>query len=147
MPPHLIPSEILHLCTHRHWVPMTWREVFDPAFTLGNPSRAQVKSTHVIILRPAVSRLAARHPSSTRDQFLPSLFSYFYAVTDLWMRAPSLTRSRVCSAQFFLLDVAGAAVLRPESNGTQEHISSSLFSRLPQTEGSCSCIYFPPATG
>jgi hypothetical protein len=48
--------------------------------------------------------------------------------------APSLTRSRVCSFQFFL-GIASAAFLRSESHGTHEHSLLSLVLGLPQQPG------------
>jgi hypothetical protein len=59
-----------------------------------------------------------------------------------WCGAPFLTRSRVCSFQFFL-GIASAAFLTTEFHGTHALISLSLFLRRPQPRGSGYCIYFP----
>jgi hypothetical protein len=59
-----------------------------------------------------------------------------------WCRAPSLTRSRVCTFQL-LPGIASAAFLRSESHGTHKHILLSLFLGFPQPGGPGSCIYFP----
>jgi hypothetical protein len=52
-----------------------------------------------------------------------------------------LTTGRVCSFQLLLV-IASRVLLRFESHGIHEHISLSLFLRLPQHGGPGSCIYF-----
>jgi hypothetical protein len=59
---------------------------------------------------------------------------------------PFLTRSRVCSFQFFLV-IASADFLRSESHGIHEPILLSLFVRLLQPGRPGSCIYFSQEQG
>jgi hypothetical protein len=74
--------------------------------------------------------------------FSPFFFNYYWAVTDLLMLAPSLTRSRICSFQF-LLGIASTAFLRSEFHAINEHILLSPFLRLPQPRGPVTVFISP----
>jgi hypothetical protein len=103
-----------------------------------------------VILRPTVSRPVrpgVRHPSGTGDQFFPfSVWLFFRQFRGCWCGAPSLTKSRVCTFQFFP-GIVSASFLRSQSHGSHEHSLLSLFFRLPQPGGPGSCIYFPQEQG
>jgi hypothetical protein len=90
-------------------------------------------------LRPTINwpvRLGVRHPSATRDQFFFPLEIFFRQLLVCYFVAPSLTRGRVCNLQLLLVSPA-------QSCGTQDHILSSQFLRLPKPGGPGSHIYIP----
>jgi hypothetical protein len=116
-----------------------------PVFNYPRYRVAQGKVKVKVILWPTASRsicLGVRHPSETGEPIwlLPSLI-IFRQLTNLLIRAPSLTRSRVCSFQF----IASAAFLSSESHGTHENILLSLVLRLPEPGGPGSCMLYSPA--
>jgi hypothetical protein len=110
----------------------------------------QVKVKVKVTLRPTVIRLVRlgiRHPSETRDQFFPfSLWLFFWQFWVCLCGVPSLTRSQICTFQFFP-GIASADVLRSESHGTHDHSLLSLFLRLPPPGGPGSCICLPQEQG
>jgi hypothetical protein len=133
--------------TPEHWVPFC--RFLRLSGYGGNIIARHHKVKAKFILRPTVSRpvhLGVRHPSGTRDQFFPLSLIIFRQFRVCWCGAPSLTRSRVCTFQFFS-GIDSAAFLRSESHGTHEHSLLSLFFRLPQPGELGSCIYLPQEQG
>jgi hypothetical protein len=90
--------------------------------------------------------LGVRHPSGTVTISPLLSLIMFRQLQVCWCGVPSLTRSQVCNFQF-LPGIARAAFLKSESHWTHDHILLSLFLRLPQPGGPCSCIYFPQEQG
>jgi hypothetical protein len=113
--------------------------------TLGPNVKVKVKVE--VILLPTIGwpvRPGVRLQSGTSDQFFPFsliiIFSDSFGYVDVG--APSLTRCRVCTFQFFL-GISSASFLRSESHATHKHILLSLpawrakflYLILPQEQG------------
>jgi hypothetical protein len=117
--------------------------------TICNSSCLAMYCNTKVILRPLVSRpvcLGVRHPSGTRDQFVPFLFLYC-KLRASWCGMPSLTRRWIFNllVQLFL-GLARTVSLGSKSRRTYGHILLSHL-RLPQPGGPGPCIYIPQEQG
>jgi hypothetical protein len=80
-----------------------------------------------------------KYASSNSTPYLCCFFLDNFRVC--WCGAPSLTRCRVCTFQFFL-GIANTTFLRSESDGTHDNILLSLFFSLPNLEGQVPVFIF-----